>query len=86
MKARIKRSILAVLHACDGVPMPEPALLVAVQLHAQPERPTEGDITDALKDLEHQRYAAAVTEELTGERTWTLTPKGTHEARRVRGA
>ena len=86
MKSKIKRSILAVLHACDGVPMPETVLLAAVQLHMRPEGPTESDIADALKDVEGQRYAAAVTDELTGERTWTLTPKGTHKARQVRGA
>ena len=85
MKAKIKRSILAVLHACDGVPMPETALLSVVRLHARPERPTDGDIADALKDIEEQRYAAAVTDELTGEQTWTLTPKGTHKARQERG-
>ena len=86
MKTKIKRSLLAVLHACDGVPMPETALLAAVQLHARPERPSDSDIADALKDIEEQRYAAAVTDELTGERTWTLTPKGTHKARQERGA
>ena len=50
MKSKIKRSILAVLHACDGVPMPETVLLAAVQLHVRPEGPTESDIADALKD------------------------------------
>jgi len=84
MKAKIKRSILAVLHACDGMPMPETALLAAVQLHVQPEQPTDSDIADALKDIEEQRCAAAVTDELMGERTWTLTPKGTHKARQMR--
>jgi hypothetical protein len=86
MKTRIKRSILAVLHACDGVPMPETALLAAVQCYMRPEPPSDGDVADALMDIEHQRYAAAVTDELTGERTWTLTPKGTHKAREARGA
>ena len=84
MKPRIKRSILSVLQACDGVPMPETALLAAVQLHVQPERPSDGDIVDALKDIENQRYAAALTDELTSERTWTLTAKGTHKARQMR--
>ena len=84
IKTKIKHSILAVLHACDGVPMPETALLPAVQLHVRPEQPTDSDIADALKDIEEQRYAAAVTDDLMGERTWTLTPKGTHKARQVR--
>jgi hypothetical protein len=50
----------------------------------QPEQPTDSDIADALKDIEEQRCAAAVTDELMGERTWTLTPKGTHKARQMR--
>ena len=84
MKTKLKRSLLAVLHACDGLPMPETALLSAVHLHARPERPSDSDILDALHDLETQRYADAVTDELTNERTWTLTAKGTHKARQMR--
>jgi len=82
MKPKIKRSILLVLHACDGLPMPESALLSAVHLHVRPDRPGDSDILDALRDLEAQRYAMAVADELTNERTWTLTAKGTHGARR----
>src|ERR1041385_1479924 len=70
MKLELKRSILSVLNACDGVPAPEVALLTAVRIHAQPEQPTESDILDALGDIERKRFAAAVTDELTGERTW----------------
>ena len=81
MKAKLKRSILAVLHACDGLPMPETALLTGVHLHARPERPSDSDIHDALRDVELKGYAAAVTDELTHERTWTLTDKGTHRVR-----
>jgi hypothetical protein len=81
MKLELKRSILSVLNACDGVPAPEVALLTAVRIHAQPEQPTESDILDALGDIERKRFAAAVTDELTGERTWMLTAKGVHKAR-----
>jgi len=86
MKSKLKRSLLAVLHACDGLTMPETALLSAVHLHARPERPSDGDIIDALHDIEIKGFAAAVTDELTNERTWTLTAKGTHRAREMREA
>ena len=84
MKLKLKRSILAVLNACDGVPAPEIALLSAVRVYAQPEQPSESDILDALREVEQKRYAVAVTDELTSERTWTLTPKGVHKAREAR--
>jgi hypothetical protein len=85
MKSKLKHCLLAVLHACDGLPMPETALLSAVHLHARPERPSDSDILDALVDLESKGYAAGLTDGLTNERTWTLTGKGTHKAREMRG-
>ena len=86
MKSKLKRSLLAVLHACDGLPVPETALLSAAHLHVRPERPSDSDILDALHEIESKSYAAAVTDELTNERTWTLTAKGTHKARQMREA
>ena len=84
MKLKLKRAILAVLNACDGVPAPEIALLCAVRVHAQPDQPSESDMLDALREVESKRYAAAVTDELTNDRTWTLTAKGVHKAREGR--
>jgi hypothetical protein len=84
MKSKLKQSLLAVLNACDGLPMPESALVSAAQLYARPDEPTDSDVRDALQELERKRYAAAVTDELTQERTWTLTVKGTHRAREIR--
>jgi len=81
MKTKLKRSLLAVLNACEGLPFPESALLTAGRLHARPYRPTDSDLLDALQDLERQGFAAAITDELTNERTWMLTTKGTHRAR-----
>jgi hypothetical protein len=81
MKTQIKRSILAVLNACDGVPLPESALLSATRIHCRPERPTDSDILDALRDVETLGYAVGVSDDLTKERTWTLSAKGTHKAR-----
>jgi hypothetical protein len=84
MKTRIKRSILAVLHACDGVPMPEHALLSAVRIHSSHDRPTDGDILDALYEVESSRHVSALTDDLTRDRSWTLTDKGAHKARQLR--
>jgi len=81
MKPKLKCSLLAVLDACDGLPFPEPALLMAARTHARPDRPTDGDLLNALRELELHGYAGAVTDELTSERTWTLTAKGIHRAR-----
>ena len=83
MKSKLKRSLLAVLSACERLPFPEMALLTAGRLHARPGRPTDSDLIDALLDLERQGFAAAITDELTNERTWMLTAKGTHRAREV---
>ena len=84
MKSKLKRSLLAVMNVCEGLPFPETALLTAARLHARPQRPTDSDLSDALQELEEQGFAAAITDELTNERTWMLTPKGTHRARGYR--
>lgn len=84
MKAKLKRGILLVLSAWAGLPMPEGSLVSAVQSHARMERPTEGDVLDALKDCEAEGYVSGATDEFSGERSWTLTDKGVHKARQVR--
>jgi len=81
MKPRLKRSLLAVLYACNGLPFPEPTLLTAARLHARPHAPTDRDLLDALHELEAHGYTAGITDELTNERTWTLTMKGMHRAK-----
>lgn len=83
MRTLLKQSIIRVLLACDGVPMPETALVGAVQLHARPNPPTAGDVLEALRDVEAGGYAAGVTDEFTAERSWTLTTKGTHKGRHL---
>ena len=81
MKSKLKRSLLAVLNACEGLPFPETALLTAGRLHARPLHPTDTDLLQALRELETQGFVAGITDELTHERTWMLTTKGTHRAR-----
>jgi len=83
MKSKIKRSLLLILLAADGVPMPESAALEAARIHARPLTPTDADVLDALRDLETDGYAAGVTDDIEG-RTWALTTKGTHKARQLR--
>jgi hypothetical protein len=81
MKAQLKRGLLRALQACDGVPMPESALVSAARLLARPAQPTEGDILEALREVEAGGYAAGLSDELTQERSWMLTAKGAHKAR-----
>ena len=83
MKAGLKRSLLAVLLAADGVPVPESALLEAARIHSRPLEAADAEVLDALRDLEADRYAAGDTDDIQG-RTWTLTVKGTHQARQIR--
>ena len=78
----IRRGVLKVLLACDGVPMPEPALLSAVVEFVRP-RPTGNDVLAVISDLEGRGFIAGLSDELTSERTWTLTDKGTHRAREL---
>jgi hypothetical protein len=84
MNTRIIRAILIVLLQCDGVPIPESALVTAAQLLCRPHDPTEDDVRDRLRDVETQQFVSGATDELTRERTWTLTTKGVHKARGMR--
>jgi predicted deacetylase len=84
MKTQLLLSLLSVLQACDGLPMPESTLLTAVRLHSRPRQPSQADTLDALHELETKGYAEAFTDDLTEERTWTLTNKGAHKARQAR--
>jgi hypothetical protein len=82
MRMRLKICILKSLLAADGVPMPEASLIGAVQTMARPVFPTDGDVIEALKEAERELYCAGVTDDLTG-RSWTLTEKGVHKARKL---
>ncbi len=84
MRSKLKRAVLVVLAAWDGMPMPEKPLVSAVQAHARPERPTDGDVAEAIKDCEAAGYIQGATDDFSQERTWTLTDKGIHQARKLR--
>ena len=80
MKNHLKKFILLALNACDGLPMPQNALVSAVQGLARPGLPTKADVEDALKTVEADGYANGASDDI-GETTWTLTTKGIHKAR-----
>jgi len=83
MRAQIKNALLLCLQAADGEPMPEVALIAAAQIKCRPARPTISDVEVALQELEAEKFAAAVTDDFSKERSWTLTTKGTHKARQL---
>lgn len=76
------RILLLALNATDGLPMPESALVSAVQVGARPDEPTWSDVKEAIRDAEAEQWICGVDDRLTG-RTWTLTEKGTHRARKL---
>jgi len=83
MKANLKRAILVSLLSADGLPFPESALISAVKVSLRPIDPTDGDIFEAMKDVEASGYVAGATDDIAG-RSWTLTEKGVHKARQLR--
>jgi hypothetical protein len=82
MNKNLSLWILKALLACDGLPMPQGALIAAVENLSRPEKPTKSDIEAALKKVETGGYAAGVSDDIE-ETTWTLTDKGTHKARQL---
>jgi hypothetical protein len=79
----IEKNILRALNAAAGVPLPESALVRAVQNLSPPEKPTVGDVLAALQRVETKKLVEGVSEELM-ETTWTLTyPTGAHKARKL---
>ena len=84
MRAKLKRAVLVVLAAWDGLPMAEGSLVSAAQSHARPAAPTAGDVAEAIRDCEAEGYIQGATDDFSQERSWTLTEKGVHQARKVR--
>jgi len=84
MNPKLFRAILISLLQCDGIAMPEAALISSAQILSRPAEPTDGDILNALKELEGRRLVEGVTDGLMLTRSWTLTTDGTHAARKLR--
>ena len=80
MKKHLKQFVLLALRACDGLPMPQSALVQAVKQLARPGEPTTSDVMEAVKDVETEGYAQGASDDIS-ETTWTLTTKGVHKAR-----
>lgn len=83
MRTKLQRLILLALNACDGMPMPEDALVAAVQMGARPAEPTGDDVVEALRDARDKGWVEGLSEDLVG-RSWALTTSGKHKARQVR--
>ena len=84
MKTDLRTAALVILLGLDGEPMPESALLSAMQSACRHLKPALGDAADALADCESGGYVARATDEFTRTRTVTLTDKGIHQARKTR--
>lgn len=84
MRTKLKRGILLVLLSWDGMPIVESSLVSAVQAHARPSAPTGADVSEALQDVESEGFVTGVTDSFSQERSWTLTEKGIHQARKLR--
>lgn len=83
MRKKLERLVLLSVNACDGLPIPESALVSAVQQLARPEYPTLADVQEALRQAEADGFIAGASEALM-ERSWTLTTTGIHKARQLR--
>jgi hypothetical protein len=79
----LRRAALRVLASMDGDPMPQSALLPAMQLAVRPLKTTLGDAESAVKTLESEGYLAGITNRFTQEADWHLTPKGEAQARQL---
>jgi hypothetical protein len=80
MKAKLKKFILEALLACDGVPMPETALVAHLQNASRPHRASVIECEVAMKELEIEHWIAGLHDDLTQEKSFTLTEKGKHKA------
>jgi len=83
MSRKIKHAILRALSQCVDVPMPEGALIAAVELQLRHHSPTRADIQLAVSALESDQLIQGLTD-LLGERTWSLTEKGRHAVANLR--
>lgn len=83
MRANLKRAALAGLLAADGLPLPETALIAHLQNSSRPHSATVAEAATVLAELESAGWIAASRDELTQEKTYTLTTKGQHKAQQL---
>ena len=84
MRSRMRRLVLMSLLSAGGTPMSEAALCAAVDLGMRPAEATRSDIEMVIRDCEAEGMIQGITDEMMGERTWSLTVKGEHRARGLR--
>ena len=81
-RKQIIGKILLALHAADGVPMPESAIVRGAQVLSRPDEPTIGDVLEALKVAQAQKLVDGITDDVT-ETSYALTKLGKHQARQL---
>jgi hypothetical protein len=75
----LKRFIVRALFRLHGLPWPDVLLEEAARQAILP-RPLLSDIHQAKRELESDGYILGQRDELDGELSWSLTPKGRHKA------
>lgn len=74
-----KKFIIRALSRMDGQPMAN-AVLVNTVRDAFTPKPTMGDVTTALSELETDEYISGTQNRFDLSVTWALTTKGQHQA------
>ncbi len=83
MRTKIRRLILLSLHACAGMPMPETALISAVDI-GLPGGATRSDVMDGVRDLDAEGYLVSVPDDGISGRQWGLSAAGEMKVRQIR--
>jgi hypothetical protein len=82
MNQKIKQAILKALLACDGVPMPESALISGVENMLSRDLPTKKEIGTGINQLYSAQLLIGAADEITGT-SWALTTAGNIKARQL---
>ena len=76
---QIKRFLLRALLRLEGLPWPTALLDQAAQRAVLPQ-PLLSEVHQATRELERDGFIIGQRDDLDGEITWSLTPKGQHKA------
>lgn len=82
-KTDLQIAVLKALEACDGVPMPEGALVSAVCIGVRQLNPKPAEVLAAVAAMEAIGFVQGLEDALIGK-SWTLTEKGSHRAKQLR--
>ena len=78
----IKRLVLKALLKMDGTPLRESSVYDSIKIGISPT-PTDGEIKVAVQELEADKFITGAADQLDGEISWALTPKGTIRAQQL---